>query len=180
MPRQQHPRFQTYDGSTPIHLSISPFDSKGRATMTFTLSKGNNSDVQAGLINSSVYIPKQFRIPYLGQRHSSPGECDLVLKIFPRIPLTREASPVTKDGVLISSGVLAVCEQCKAKRTSLFQLQGIVETSGPEGITIEALDSQRLPLANEEVRLELRICCPPNHHTFLSDPIGYVSKALAL
>ncbi|GJJ73316.1 hypothetical protein EMPS_05674 [Entomortierella parvispora] len=127
---------------------IDPLDATATATAASSLAPWN-----------SIYIPKHYRVPIPGQRQSSPGECDLVLKIFPRINLPSQDSESTAR----SQDLAGPCNKCKTR--DIFQIEG------PD----PAVPSpQRLFFSAGEIRLTFRICCPPSHHSRFQIDEGYI------
>ncbi|KAG0046518.1 hypothetical protein BGZ83_008318 [Gryganskiella cystojenkinii] len=132
---QQHPKQQQ---SQPISLTLSRFSQDDcTASLVFCLkevhrnqptdptttasSSSINANQQQALAPwNSIYIPKHYRVPIPGQRQSSPGECDLVLKIFPRLSLpSQDSEPTTRPLDLVSP-----CDKCKTKKWDIFQIEG--------------------------------------------------------
>ncbi|KAF9118224.1 hypothetical protein BGW39_001371, partial [Mortierella sp. 14UC] len=109
---------------------------------------------------NSIYIPKHYRVPIPGQRQSSPGECDLVLKIFPRL----ETTGTNVDNIKMQELVMP-CERCRLRKRDIFQIVGPDPT---------APSPQRLFFSTGEIRLFFKICCPPGHHTTTQDSASYV------
>ncbi|KAF8925518.1 hypothetical protein BGZ58_000739, partial [Dissophora ornata] len=87
-------------------------------------------------------------------------ECDLVLKIFPRLAL-----PSADGESHWSQDVIAPCERCKAKKRDTFEVVG-PDPAEPS--------PQRLFFSTGEVRLFFRIRCPPSHHTSTDENFGYI------
>ncbi|KAG0095133.1 hypothetical protein BGZ93_006289 [Podila epicladia] len=162
---QDQVRQQDYDGpATPLHqqpitMSLSRFDSiDGTASLVFCLQDANAAQTTLAPWNS-IYIPKQYRVPIPGQRQSSPGECDLALKIFPRLALPGLDSEPYRAQDLMS----VPCERCKNKKRDIFQIAG-VDPAAPS--------PQRLFFSTGEIKLLFKICCPSSHHT--EADVGYI------
>ncbi|KAF9289348.1 hypothetical protein BGZ68_009562 [Mortierella alpina] len=159
LPTQSLERLSHDDPSSdprPISLSLSRFDRDCTASVVFSLQESNPTLAPW----NSIYIPKHYRVPIPGQRQSSPGECDLVLKIFPRLSLPNGDADVHRSQDLISP-----CEKCKAKKRDIFQVVG------PDP-TIPS--PQRLFFSTGEIRLFFKICCPPSHHLSGQEDCGYI------
>ncbi|KAI8362460.1 hypothetical protein B0O80DRAFT_100540 [Mortierella sp. GBAus27b] len=142
----------------PVTLSVSRFSRDCTASVLFCLRYSNQTTLAPW---SSIYIPKHYRLPIPGQRQSSPGECDLVLKIFPRL-----AGPTVDPDTFKSQDIITACDRCRAKKKDAFQV------IGPD----PAVPSpQRLFFSTgREVRLFFKICCPPSHHTSSESNYGYI------
>ncbi|KAF9099540.1 hypothetical protein BGX23_001181 [Mortierella sp. AD031] len=140
----------------PISLSLSRFSRECTASVVFSLQDSN----QVLAPWNSIYIPKHYRVPIPGQRQSSPGECDLVLKIFPRL----ETSTTSLDAIKTQELVLP-CERCRLRKRDIFQIVGPDPT---------APSPQRLFFSTGEIRLFFKICCPPGHHTTPQESASYV------
>ncbi|KAF8933588.1 hypothetical protein BGZ52_007265 [Haplosporangium bisporale] len=154
-----------YDGpATPLHqqpitMSLSRFDSsEGTASLVFCLQDASAAQTTLAPWNS-IYIPKQYRVPIPGQRQSSPGECDLALKIFPRLAVPGVDSEPYRAQDLTS----VPCERCKNKKRDIFQIAG-VDPAMPS--------PQRLFFSTGEIKLLFKICCPSWHHT--EADVGYI------
>ncbi|KAI1298886.1 AP-2 complex subunit mu [Mortierella claussenii] len=141
----------------PVSLSLSRFSRDCTASVLFRLRDSNPNTLAPW---NSIYIPKHYRIPSAGQRQSSPGECDLVLKIFPRLAL-----PNADSESYSSQDVISPCERCKIKRRDTFQIVG-PDPAAPS--------PQRLFFSNGEIRLFFKICCPPSHHANMDENSGYI------
>ncbi|KAF9932299.1 hypothetical protein BGZ67_004823 [Mortierella alpina] len=159
LPTQSLERLSHDDPSSdprPISLSLSRFNRDCTASVVFSLQESNPTLAPW----NSIYIPKHYRVPIPGQRQSSPGECDLVLKIFPRLSLPGGDAEVHRSQDLITP-----CEKCKAKKRDIFQIVG------PD----PAIPSpQRLFFSTGEIRLFFKICCPPSHHLGGQEDCGYI------
>ncbi|KAF9959296.1 hypothetical protein BGZ70_008887 [Mortierella alpina] len=159
LPTQSLERLSHDDPSSdprPISLSLSRFNRDCTASVVFSLQESNPTLAPW----NSIYIPKHYRVPIPGQRQSSPGECDLVLKIFPRLSVPSGDADIPRSQDLITS-----CEKCKAKKRDIFQIVG------PD----PAIPSpQRLFFSTGEIRLFFKICCPPSHHLDGQEDGGYI------
>ncbi|KAG0295565.1 hypothetical protein BGZ98_001356 [Dissophora globulifera] len=158
---QQKPRAVVQDDAAaaakPITVLLSRFSRDCTASVMFCLRDPNPSTLAPW---NSIYIPKHYRVPIPGQRQSSPGDCDLVLKIYPRLALTSADADSFRYQDLISP-----CDRCKAKKRDTFQVVG------PD----PAVPSpQRLFFINNEIRFFFKICCPPSHHTAADENYGYI------
>lgn len=140
----------------PISLSLSRFSRECTASVVFSLQDSN----QVLAPWNSIYIPKHYRVPIPGQRQSSPGECDLVLKIFPRL----ETSTTNVDTIKMQDLVMP-CERCRLRKRDIFQIVGPDPT---------VPSPQRLFFSTGEIRLFFKICCPPGHHTTPQESASYV------
>ncbi|KAF9430442.1 hypothetical protein BGZ76_000839 [Entomortierella beljakovae] len=143
--------------SKPITLTLSRFSRDCNSSVVFSLKDTNPTTIAS---SNSIYIPKQYRVPVPGQRQSSPGECDLVLKIFPRLAFN-DIDPES----IRSQGVISPCDKCKSKKRDIFQIEG-PDPNSPF--------PQRLFFVTGEVRIYLKLCCPPSHHPHSDDNYGYV------
>ncbi|KAF9955861.1 hypothetical protein BGZ72_003307 [Mortierella alpina] len=159
LPTQSLERLSHDDSSSdprPISLSLSRFNRDCTANVLFSLEESNPTLAPW----NSIYIPKHYRVPIPGQRQSSPGECDLVLKIFPRL-----SPPTGESDIHRSQDLITPCEKCKAKKRDIFQIEG------PD----PAIPSpQRLFFSTGEIRLFFKICCPPSHHLDGQEDCGYI------
>ncbi|KAG0275512.1 hypothetical protein BGZ95_008712 [Linnemannia exigua] len=140
----------------PITLSLSRFSRECTAGVVFSLQDSN----QVLAPWNSIYIPKHYRVPIPGQRQSSPGECDLVLKIFPRL----ETTDTNVDNIKMQELVMP-CDRCRSRKRDIFQIVGPDPT---------APSPQRLFFSTGEIRLFFKICCPPGHHTTPQESASYV------
>ncbi|KAF9360398.1 hypothetical protein BGX26_009523 [Mortierella sp. AD094] len=143
--------------SRPISLTLSRFSRDCTASVVFYLPDSNLTTLAPW---NSIYIPRHYRVPIAGQRQSSPGECDLVLKIFPRLAL-----PTVDPETFRSQEIVAPCERCKARKRDTFQVVGPDPT---------APSPQRLFFSTGEVRIFFKICCPPSHHTATEENRSYI------
>ncbi|KAF9423966.1 hypothetical protein BGZ94_008110 [Podila epigama] len=143
----------------PISMSLSPFNADGSASIVFCL-QGENAAQNALAPWNSIYVPKQYRLPTQGQRQSSPGECDLVLKVFPRLVLPGIDGEPYRTQELQSTP----CEKCKVKKRDVFQIGGY-DPAVPS--------PQRIFFSTGEIRLMFLVCCLPWHHTDDVAEAGY-------
>ncbi|KAF9171691.1 hypothetical protein BGX21_005508 [Mortierella sp. AD011] len=143
--------------SRPISLTLSRFSRDCTASVVFCLQDSNLTTLAPW---NSIYIPRHYRVPIAGQRQSSPGECDLVLKIFPRLAL-----PTVDPETFRSQDIVAPCERCKSRKRDTFQVVGPDPT---------APSPQRLFFSTGEVRIFFKICCPPSHHTTTEESRSYI------
>ncbi|KAF9112950.1 hypothetical protein BGX27_002540 [Mortierella sp. AM989] len=145
------------NSTRPITLTLSRFNRDCTASVVFCLQDTNPTTLAPW---NSIYIPKHYRVPIPGQRQSSPGECDLVLKIFPRLAL-----PSVDPETFRSQDLINPCDRCKGRKRDTFQVVGPDPT---------VPSPQRLFFSTGEVRIFFKICCPPSHHTSADENYGYI------